>query len=128
MACTALVYAAALSAAPPAWSNPIINSTGLPTYPNLKNAAMDRVLHTEALGRWCARFTASSPDSLTAVADWYRKALLTASETDLEHDEQFGRISALTGVKLAIGRDYVAVYRLPDRPTVIELHRCTWLR
>lgn len=106
----------------------ITNFTGLPTYPNLDKAAMDDVFRTEALGRWCARFTAVTSDSLVAVEDWYRKALLRASETDLERDEQFRSYPALSGIKLALGRDYVALYRLPNRPTIIELHRCTWSR
>lgn len=106
----------------------LANVTGLPTYPNLDRAAMDDVLRTEALGRWCARFTATTTDSLSAVEDWYRKTLLRASETDLERDERFQRYPIFSGIKLALGRDYVAVYRLPNQPTIIELHRCTWAR
>jgi hypothetical protein len=102
------------------------NLTGLPTYPNLDRAAMDDVLRTENFGRWCARFTASTWDSLDSVEDWYRKTLKVASETDLAHDERFRGYSALAGVKLALGRDYVALYRMPNRPTIIELHRCSW--
>jgi hypothetical protein len=111
---------AAVSAAP------VNNLTGLPTYPNLDRAAMDQVLHTEALGRWCARFTATTWDSLDSVEDWYRRILKRASETDLARDERFGVYPTLTGVKLALGRDYVALYRLPNQPTIIELHRCSW--
>jgi hypothetical protein len=111
---------AAVSAAP------VNNLTGLPTYPNLDRAAMDQVLHTEALGRWCARFTATTWDSLDSVEDWYRRILKRASETDLARDERFGAYPTLTGVKLALGRDYVALYRLPNQPTIIELHRCSW--
>jgi hypothetical protein len=118
-----LVVGIGLSAAA---SAAIDNLTGLPTYPNLDRAAMDHVLHTEALGRWCARFTASTWDSLDSVETWYRKTLKRASETDLARDERFGGNPALSGVKLALGRDYVALYRLPNQPTVIELHRCTW--
>jgi hypothetical protein len=105
---------------------PLHNLTGLPTYPNLQRAAMDDVLRTEALGRWCARFTATTWDSLTAVESWYRKTLMRASETDLIRDERFNMYPALSGIKLALGRDYVALYRLPNQPTIIELHRCTW--
>jgi hypothetical protein len=119
-----LVAAVGLSAAVPA--APLDNLTGLPTYPNLDRAAMDRVLHAEALGRWCARFTASTGDSLDSVETWYRKTLKRASETDLARDERFGTYPSLIGVKLALGRDYVALYRLPNQPTIIELHRCTW--
>jgi hypothetical protein len=119
-----LVAAVGLSAAVPA--APLDNLTGLPTYPNLDRAAMDRVLHAETLGRWCVRFTASTGDSLDSVETWYRKTLKHASETDLARDERFGTYPLLIGVKLALGRDYVALYRLPNQPTIIELHRCTW--
>jgi hypothetical protein len=102
------------------------NLTGLPTYPNLDRAAMDPVLHTEDFGRWCARFTATTNDSLETVASWYRQKLRRASETDLARDQRFGRDPALAGVKLSLGRDYVAAYRLPDQRTRIELHRCSW--
>ena len=104
----------------------IPNLTGLPAYPNLSKAAMDDVYRTEALGRWCARFTATTTDSLRAVEDWYRKTLVRASETDLARDEQFKVYPSLAGIKLALGIDYVALYRLANQPTVIELHRCSW--
>ena len=106
----------------------IPNLTGLPAYPNLSKASMDDVYRTEALGRWCARFTATTSDSLRAVEDWYRKSLVRASETDLAHDERFKIYSSLSGIKLAVGVDYVALYRVANQPTVIELHRCSWNR
>ena len=89
---------------------------------------MDEVYRTEALGRWCARFTATTTDSLQAVEDWYRKTLVRASETDLVHDEQFNWYPGLSGIKLALELDYVALYRLANRSTIIELHRCGWNR
>lgn len=104
------------------------NLTGLPTYPHLTRAAMDETLHTEALGRWCERFTASTGDSLEAVENWYRRTLVRASETDLTRDSRFAAYATLTGIKLSVGRDYVALYRLPDQPTIIELHRCDFSR
>lgn len=103
----------------------IPNLTGLPAYPNLSKGSMDDVYRTEDLGRWCARFIATSPDSLRAVEDWYRKTLLRASETDLAHDDQFKVYPSLSGIKLVLGIDYVALYRLGNQPTVIELHRCS---
>jgi len=103
----------------------IQNLTGIPTYPNLNRAAMDGVLRTEPPGRWCARFIGTTTDSLDAVEDWYRRALLRASETDLTRDEQF-RNPDLSGIKLALGRDYVALYRVDQQRTIIELHRCSW--
>ncbi len=106
----------------------IPNLTGLPAYPNLSKAAMDEAYRTEALGRWCARFTATTTDSLRVVEDWYRKALQRASETDLAHDEQFKGYPSLSGIKLALGIDYVALYRLANQSTTIELHRCSWNR
>jgi hypothetical protein len=106
----------------------IANLTGLPAYPNLSRAAMDEVYWTEALGRRCARFTATTTDSLRAVEDWYRKSLVRASETDLARDERFSVYPGLSGIKLVLGIDYIALYRLANQPTVIELHRCSWNR
>lgn len=114
-------------AARPAGS-PVINLTGLPAYPNLNSAAMDRVLKTETFGRWCARFTAETSDSLSSVESWYRKALLRASESDLVKDNQYKVYPNLAGIKLALGIDYVAVYRASNQETTIELHRCSWNR
>lgn len=103
----------------------ILNLTGLPAYPNLDRAVMDSVWRTESLGRWCARFTAVTDDSLDAVEDWYRRTLARASETDLARDDRFKAYPALAGIKLVVGVDYVALYRLANQPTVIELHRCS---
>jgi len=116
---------ALLTVAPAAHPAPIVNLTGLPAYPNLDRAAMDTVWRTENLGRWCARFTAETGDSLVAVEDWYRRALARASETDLARDARFSGYPALSGIKLVLGSDYVELYRLPNRPTIIELHRCS---
>jgi hypothetical protein len=104
------------------------NLTGLPAYPNLASGTMDKVFRTEALGRWCARFIGTSPDSLSTVESWYRKTLLRASETDLVNDSQYRALTALSGIKLAVGVDYVAVYRIDAQQTYIELHRCNWNR
>ncbi len=111
-----------LASAPGSGAPTVLNLTGLPTYPNLDRAAMDPMLRTEDFGRWCARFTATSADSLDMVASWYRQKLALASETDLVRDQRFGR----NGLKWSVGRDYVAAYRLPDQRTHIELHRCSW--
>jgi hypothetical protein len=115
-----------LSSAASADSATINNLTGLPAYPNLNRAVMDDVLRTENLGRWCARFTATTWDSLSAVEEWYRRTLARASETDLARDERFKIYSDLSGIKLALGVDYVALYRRAHQPTTIELHRCSW--
>lgn len=102
------------------------NLTGLPAYPNLSNPVMDRLSHTDGLGRWCTRFSANTGDSLEAVTAWYRKILATASETDLTHDRRYGGYLQLAGVKLAVGIDYVAVYKtFSQAPTSIELFRCS---
>jgi len=116
-----LAYFAALPAAVPAV---VHNLTGLPTYPHLDTAAMDETWRTESLGRWCAKFTGMTSDSLEAVEEWYRKALYQASETDLARDRRYRNFPTFSGIKLALGTSYVAVYRLPNRPTIIELHRC----
>jgi hypothetical protein len=104
----------------------VSNLTGLPAYPNLTSAAMEDRLMTETFGRWCAKFTAETSDSLSAVETWYRKTLRRASETDLIQDEQYSYRPRLTGIKLALGIDYVAVYRTSNEETTIELHRCSW--
>jgi hypothetical protein len=106
----------------------IDNLTGLPAYPNLTSGAMDKVFRTEALGRWCARFVGTSSDSLSTVESWYRKTLLRASETELVNDGQYRAFASLSGIKLALGVDYVAVYRIDAQQTYIELHRCNWNR
>ena len=121
MAAAAAVVCVALSTASAATTR---NLTGLPTYPHLDGAAMDDTWRTESLGRWCARFTGVTGDSLTAVEDWYRRILYRASETDLTRDERFNRYPTLSGIKLVLGVDYVALYRLPNQPTIIELHLC----
>jgi hypothetical protein len=105
---------------------PVENLTGLPAYPNLTAGTMDRNFHTEALGRWCARFAGTTGDALSTVEAWYRKSLLRASETDLAQDGEFRRLGTLSGIKLALGLDYVAIYRLDAQQTFIELHRCSW--
>jgi hypothetical protein len=120
-AAAALLYVCALSTA---WGAVTYNLTGLPTYPHLDRAVMDDTWRTESLGRWCAKFTASTTDSLDVVEDWYRRTLHRASETDLTRDDRFKSYPALSGIKLATGVDYVALYRFPNQPTIIELHLC----
>ncbi len=120
-AAAVLLYAGALPYAPAAVTD---NLTGLPTYPRLDRAVMDGTWRTESLGRWCAKYTASTGDSLDAVEDWYRRAMYRASETDLTRDERYKVYPTLTGIKLAMGVDYVALYRFPNQPTIIELHLC----
>jgi hypothetical protein len=125
-----LIGFVALSAVWPGAAQPaasaVANLTGLPAYPNLTSAAMERVLKTETFGRWCARFTAETSDSLSTVESWYRKALIRASETDLTRDDRYNIYPKLAGIKLALGIDYVAVYRASNQETTIELHRCSW--
>ena len=115
---------ASFCALPAASSAVTYNLTGLPTYPHLDRAAMDDAWQTENLGRWCAKFTGVTSDSLDAVEDWYRRTLYRASETDLTRDERFRGYPTLSGIKLVLGVDYVALYRIPNQPTIIELHRC----
>ncbi|MGD0491941.1 MAG: hypothetical protein ABSC32_10355 [Steroidobacteraceae bacterium] len=120
-AAAAVAYVSAL---PTASAAVTYNLTGLPAYPHLDRTAMDAAWRTEQLGRWCAKFTAVTSDPLDTVEDWYRKTLFRASETDLSRDERFQGYPTLSGIKLALGRDYVALYRMPNQPTIIELHRC----
>lgn len=122
----ALLLGALCAPATPAAPAVIANLTNLPAYPHLSAAAMDGVLRTEDLGRWCATFTGVTDDPLGTVEEWYRGKLARASETDLGQDARFKAYPALAGIKLALGVDYVALYRIANRPTVIELHRCHW--
>jgi len=102
------------------------NLTGLPAYPNLATAAMDSVSRTDTLGRWCTRFSGETTDPLGAVENWYRKALVRASETDLTHDETYKIYPLLIGIKLSVGVDSVTVYKVdPQARTSIELFRCS---
>jgi len=117
---------AASAAGPVAGFNAVGNSTGLPAYPNLTDAVMDPVARTDTLGRWCTRFSASTADSLDSVETWYRNILARASETDLTHDRNYANFTALAGVKLAVGIDYVAIYKTDvQAPTRIDLYRCS---
>lgn len=118
------VAVAYLGGLPCAFPAVTYNLTGLPAYPHLDRAAMDDRWRTESLGRWCARFTATTGDSLDAVEDWYRRTLYRASEMDLTREERFKGYRTLSGIKLVLGVDYVVLYRMPDQPTIIELHRC----
>ncbi len=102
------------------------NYTGLPVFPSLSRAAMDKLTKTDTLGRWCSRFTAETSYPLDAVEDWYRKALATASETNLTNDATYKPYPGLSGIKLAVGIDYVTVFRVSGQTsTSIELFRCS---
>ena len=105
------------------------NLTGLPLYPNLTSVQMDNVTRTDAMGHLCMRFAAESFDSLDIVEDWYRKALPTASETDLNHDERYNAYFKLSGIKLGFGIDSVTVFRAGNQShTTIELFKCSQAR
>jgi hypothetical protein len=104
----------------------VYNVTGLPAYPNLSRAKMDAVARTDTLGHWCTRFAAETFDRLDVVETWYRKALVNASETDLNNDERYKGYPKLSGIKLALGIDYVTVYTIANQSTTtIELFRCS---
>jgi hypothetical protein len=113
-------------AASPAVSEEVYNLTGLPAYPNLSTAKMDKVWKTDTLGRWCARFAGTSFDNLEAVEAWYRKVLVGASETNLNNDPNYAGSLYLSGIKLAMGVDSVTVFRMANQSsTSIELFRCS---
>lgn len=115
-----------LIAAPLAVSQEIQNLTGLPAYPRLRSATMDRIPKTDILGHWCFRLTADTYDSLDAVQEWYRKALLNASETDLTHDPSYREYTELSGIKLSRDLDYVDIYKsAPQATTSIRLVKCS---
>ena len=107
-------------------ANDTQNLTGLPAYPSLTGAVMDDFSRTDKMGHWCTRFSAQSSNSLDAVETWYRKNLHNPSETDLINDDQYKNYSQLVGIKLALGIDYVTVFRTANRSTTsIELVRCS---
>jgi hypothetical protein len=113
------------STVPNARAKEVYNSTGLPVYPYLTTADMDTVARTDTLGHWCARFTAQASAPLEVVEEWYRKALVTASETNLRNDQRYRDYVDLSGIKLSIGIDYVTVFRIGNRSTTsIELFKC----
>ena len=115
-----------LGAASTASGEDVRNLTGLPAYPNLISAAMDETWKTDTLGRWCARFAASTGDPLDVVETWYRKRLTGASETDLNNDPRYATGQTLTGIKLALGIDSVTIFRVVNQAsTSIELFRCS---
>lgn len=87
---------------------------------------MDDVAKTDALGHWCIRLAADTADRLEIVEAWYRKALVGANETDLNHDERYRNYIKLNGIKLAQGIDSVTVYTTAAQSTTsIELFRCS---
>ena len=115
-----------LSTAPNALAREVYNLTGLPVYPYLTTADMDDVARTDTMGHWCTRFTAQASAPLEVVEDWYRKALVNASETNLRNDQRYRDYLNLTGIKLAVGIDYVTVFRNGNQPTTsIELFKCS---
>jgi hypothetical protein len=86
---------------------------------------MDTVARTDTMGHWCTRFTAEASAPLEVVEDWYRKALVNASETNLRNDPRYRDYLNLSGIKLAVGTDYVTVFRTGNQPTTsIELFKC----
>ena len=121
-----LVTLQLLTVAPLAVSQTIQNLTGLPAYPHLRSATMERKPRTDVLGHWCFRLTADSYDSLDAVQDWYRKALVGASESDLAHDESYKAYTELSGIKLSLDLDYADIYKsAPQAITSITLVKCS---
>jgi hypothetical protein len=123
---TILLVLSLSSAAPNALAREVYNLTGLPVYPYLTTADMDEVARTDTMGHWCTRFTAEASAPLEVVEDWYRKALVNASETNLRNDQRYRDYLNLTGIKLAVGVDYVTVFRTGNQPTTsIELFKCS---
>jgi hypothetical protein len=114
-----------VGAPPSAGSKDVYNLTGLPVYPYLTGAEMDSVARTDTMGHWCIRFAAEASAPLEVVEDWYRKALVNASETTLRNDETYKSYANLSGIKLAVGLDSVRVFRIGNQSTTsIELFKC----
>jgi hypothetical protein len=104
----------------------VYNPTGLPLYPDVNSAKMDEVARTDKMGHWCNRFSADTSAPLEVVEAWYRKTLTHPSETDLINDERYRNYPRLAGVKLAVGIDYVTVFRAGEQSTTtIELVKCS---
>lgn len=121
-----LVTLPLMAAAPLAVAQDIQNLTGLPAYPRLRSASMDRIPKTDVLGHWCYRLTADTYDSLVAVQEWYRKTLVGASESDLTHDESYKDYTELAGIKLSLDLDYADIYQsVPHAMTTIKLVKCS---
>jgi hypothetical protein len=119
----AIAFGSIAAAAP---GDGVYNLTGLPVYPRLAAARMDAVAKTDALGHWCTRFSAETNDPLDLVEAWYRKAMIGASETDLNHDERYRNYQQLSGIKLAQGVDSITVYKTAAQSrTMIELFKCS---
>ncbi|MGB6352564.1 MAG: hypothetical protein WBF21_01160 [Steroidobacteraceae bacterium] len=115
-----------LQAASSTWARDVYNLTGLPVYPYLSAAEMDTVARTDSMGHWCTRFAAEASAPLEVVENWYRKALANASETNLHGDANYRNYVNLSGIKLAVGLDYVTVFRVGNGSTTsIELFKCS---
>jgi hypothetical protein len=101
------------------------NTTGLPTYPNMKNQRMDAVYRSLPNGQNCIHFSAVTPDDLTAVEDWYKKALPNAKIDDVNKNSLYGNYFKLDGIKLLNGNDIANIYRMKnDKQTSVELFKC----
>jgi hypothetical protein len=101
------------------------NTTGLPTYPNMKNQRMDAVYRSLPNGQNCTHFSAATQDALAAVEDWYKKALPGAKIDDVNKNSLYGNYFKLDGIKLLVGNDIVNVYRMTnDKETSVEIFKC----
>jgi hypothetical protein len=126
-----LVYALwVMTRASLALSADLINPTGFPVYPNVASAQLEDRLRTDDLGRWCMHLSARSLDSLATVENWYRRALSTASETDLRNDRDYeSSYVELDGIKLTMNLGFVAVYKASTGAiTSIDIVRCGPIR
>ena len=124
-ACALQVMAVTAFAAPVVLQNP----TGLPVYPNAGAVYLENRLKTDAFGRWCMHMSADTSDTLVSVENWYRGSLLSASETDLRHDQTYRNYAQLDGIKLSLDLDYVAVYTVSrGARTSIDIIRCSPIR
>jgi hypothetical protein len=122
LACAVQLAASTANSAPTDVRNP----TGLPIYPNLTSARMEDRLRTDYFGHWCMHVSATTSDSLSAVEQWYRRALRSASETDLRRDGAYGDGADLDGIKLSVNIDSIAVYKTSQGATTsIDLTRCS---
>ena len=86
---------------------------------------MDAAYRSWPNGRSCIHFSASTPDGLAAVEDWYKKALPSAKLDDVNKDSMYGDHFKLDGIKLLNGNDFVNVYRMNNGTrTSVELFKC----
>jgi hypothetical protein len=99
---------------------------GLPIHPAVTRNSVDPLLHTDALGHWCAHLSGRTSASIEDVAAWYRRNWPETSETNLVHDPAYeNAYENIEGLKFSLGISSVVIYRItPQAPTMIDVFSC----